>query len=420
MHSKRKYGYINVRLLKAVESLDEGRHKDFASHCLGAFFARSYWRRVWIVQEVINGRIVQVHCGSKCVPWAMVGELFDIYIMTEDFEFGTAEKVRHIHRQAGGPDIWQETPEGAGTNMESILYSPPFQGLSNIVLQRFHHQSSNLQELIELYDQLDSTDIRDRVYGLVGLANDCTSSMTLNVDYTVTATAVFHETMRFCKPPNAIEFGSILLDALKLRSSLPEMRHADLTNDSAEHLVEFRYIGKITKKCEAIHEDPSGSPIYCFDFSRPERDLRRTSPIHFYEHDMFLKGKHCQSHFSAEIGDRVYWVALTRHTLICRTSSRPRSLWKRLRVKDSYIPKSRAALVPHHDFKSATACLDIKLNCLRVAPDTRPLEGLSVGFGYLVGTQDLLNMLQGELPLTEEEYVDAKRKVMLSQFHRAF
>lgn len=46
---------------------------------IGTLFLRSYFKRLWVIQEVVNSSSAQVFCGSKTIPWdsmCMVTNLF--------------------------------------------------------------------------------------------------------------------------------------------------------------------------------------------------------------------------------------------------------------------------------------------------------------------------------------------------------
>ena len=38
-------------------------------HAIIKLFAREYWKRCWIVQEIALAKHVMFHCGSDCISW---------------------------------------------------------------------------------------------------------------------------------------------------------------------------------------------------------------------------------------------------------------------------------------------------------------------------------------------------------------
>ena len=69
---------------------------DFAA--VVSLFERDYWRRLWVVQEVLNARITTVYCGRTNVPWnvfAAASEIFRRHRSDLDHYFPGGTKDRN-------------------------------------------------------------------------------------------------------------------------------------------------------------------------------------------------------------------------------------------------------------------------------------------------------------------------------------
>ncbi len=108
---------------------------------------RPYWRRVWIIQEIMSGKEISSHCGSKFIDsqcwWA-------------------------FQQLVGSSDLRQSP--GAAIILQRQL-------LSRDHLNNPHsYQKVALSELLQLClgCESESLDIRDRIYGLVSLIEGVT------------------------------------------------------------------------------------------------------------------------------------------------------------------------------------------------------------------------------------------------------
>ncbi|KAN0093676.1 Heterokaryon incompatibility protein (HET) domain containing protein [Hyaloscypha variabilis] len=106
-----------------------------------ALCSLSYWRRTWIIQEVVLGKRIQIRLGNSSID----GE-----------NFATASKICLL----------------AAINEESLLMVDGFRMLS---LRRswFRGQKLTLLKLMEFSERSSCQNLRDRVYAMIGLASDC-------------------------------------------------------------------------------------------------------------------------------------------------------------------------------------------------------------------------------------------------------
>ncbi|KAL5329498.1 hypothetical protein ACEPPN_003012 [Leptodophora sp. 'Broadleaf-Isolate-01'] len=108
---------------------------------------RRYWTRLWIIQEVILSKSVQVQCGSHSVPWTSLSYLFDhlkTYVHAS-YQFSIASSAPFRLSQA-----WSLTVKrGVGS-------SPPA-----------------LADLVLLFKDSQCEDPRDTIFGLLGMTHVC-------------------------------------------------------------------------------------------------------------------------------------------------------------------------------------------------------------------------------------------------------
>ncbi|KAH8745021.1 hypothetical protein F5882DRAFT_423371 [Hyaloscypha sp. PMI_1271] len=112
----------------------------------------AYWSRLWIVQEVLLAKDLVLCFGDD----ARTSKSWNVLT-----------KARHTLSQI--PIFWPCDPD-IGERLEMIRYSLPFQ------LDRLRDRSGRgwpLHSLLEITENSLCREPRDKVYGLLGLANDC-------------------------------------------------------------------------------------------------------------------------------------------------------------------------------------------------------------------------------------------------------
>lgn len=120
---------------------------------------RNYWRRIWIVQEVMLAKKATIFCGSMHVNWyKLEGLINDLHRI---FEMGLAHTRSAYLRCARG-----------------VLSSPAIV-IAKAISTRSERKPS-LVTLLEVYRHHEATDIRDKIYALHGLAEDTEN---LPIDY---------------------------------------------------------------------------------------------------------------------------------------------------------------------------------------------------------------------------------------------
>lgn len=135
------------------------------------FFDREWFRRVWIRQEVAVAKTIMVMCGKERIKWNTLSLACDI--LTSPEIGGDFDSVTGMVSNRGQGARWVVTIE----TLREVWAKD--RGL-NLELLLLHGRGTN------------ATDARDRVYGLLGLADIADK---LRVDYTVSPQEVFKRTM---------------------------------------------------------------------------------------------------------------------------------------------------------------------------------------------------------------------------------
>ena len=158
---------------------------------------REWWYRAWVLQEFCVGRKVNFACGSKRLSLA----LFDNMIMTLNvIENISTSHVLHIEGQWLGASN-QNKPKSLSekADMTYVKHAIDF------LRQRLFHQHSLDQKKRSLLDLLvtfyvnlrprailRSTDPRDKIYGLLGIASDA-EQLKIAPDYSKSITEAYTE-----------------------------------------------------------------------------------------------------------------------------------------------------------------------------------------------------------------------------------
>lgn len=119
-----------------------------------ALCERNYWRRMWIIQELLLAKSAVIHCGLLDLNWSIL-----VRFLGELQEF-----------KKQGRDIY--TPLA-----HSILATPAMAMVKTKT--EWGATPQPLRVLVESYRHHQSTDIRDKVYALLGIAEG-TSDVTID------------------------------------------------------------------------------------------------------------------------------------------------------------------------------------------------------------------------------------------------
>jgi hypothetical protein len=166
-HSDEAMDYLKTRKSfiadrRRINKLEDPRK----AGALLALCERHYWRRIWIVQEIMLAKEATILCGEKKVSWIRLQQLVaDLQAISD-----RGQPIRP--RGATRPEVLRV--------LEKLLDSP-----ATVIVKaktQWDGTPQPLSKLLQLFPTQQSTDIRDKVYALHGLASD---SDTIEIDYSI-------------------------------------------------------------------------------------------------------------------------------------------------------------------------------------------------------------------------------------------
>lgn len=122
---------------------------------------RSYWNRLWIIQEVLVAKNARMQCGIDYANW----DYFDKFqVAFESGEIRTRNK-----------DKFKDLKSSSAFQLDKyqILY---------------HNRSSSLEDLLEVFSAAKCKEIKDKIYGLAGITKDAAN---LPLDYSKSIFEIF-------------------------------------------------------------------------------------------------------------------------------------------------------------------------------------------------------------------------------------
>ncbi|RDW89729.1 hypothetical protein BP6252_01761 [Coleophoma cylindrospora] len=153
--------------------------------------ARPYWKRMWIIQELFRARKILLQCGGDRLEWKTLVQVLR-KLSNDD---GTSASV---------------ASQVLGQSMPAQLHKQ----------RRFNHGSRSLLALLEMSADSLSSDPRDKLFALFGLAGDITNSTTfrepLLVDYAMSAFDLYEYVMEKYQGTEPIRLSNLLLAFLKV------------------------------------------------------------------------------------------------------------------------------------------------------------------------------------------------------------
>ncbi len=178
---------------------------------LRAVFKSPYWSRVWIQQEIVNATYLTIQCQKVFLP------MFNLY----HYDRLVRSQVSSIEEVK--PD-WYEVSANVRIPDRFGLV-PNFEPLQNWFLRGDSGTVSLLENLDSARD-LECTDDRDKVYGIMGLVSDSSHS-DLPIKYEDTVDQVYTNVAKFimtrCKSLGFIPYAGLDpgSDELNAKRSLP-------------------------------------------------------------------------------------------------------------------------------------------------------------------------------------------------------
>jgi hypothetical protein len=134
----------------------------------------SYWRRAWIIQEIVLAANVRLFCGNARIPW------LDFVMVYRNF----------YHKSIQAPSPEPQAPGGMSPEVspKKCLHGTSRNGNDGVAARdtlvglRKKDSQSLLLDVMALEHPFECFDIRDRVFGVLGLVTDAATFHT-SVDY---------------------------------------------------------------------------------------------------------------------------------------------------------------------------------------------------------------------------------------------
>ncbi|KAF2028046.1 HET-domain-containing protein [Setomelanomma holmii] len=177
----RKYQFVGRKLMKSIEGLLYNR----------------YFSRLWIVQEVLLARRVEVVCGNLWLGW---NEIRDAILSLSEKRLDLLPNAKYLFTgKKETPIHWTNIPE--------------------------HRLNLTLSECLTRYSSLKCENHRDKVYGLLGLVEGDYDVPV--IDYNKSLQEVYLDTVRIFLKPNKSDrtLRAAARDALNLGRSMEFSKH---------------------------------------------------------------------------------------------------------------------------------------------------------------------------------------------------
>ena len=182
------------RLKTSLDGLAERECPEIFHPALIPLSKRTYWSRVWVLQEFSVHKIVMIQCGSKRLDLITFGTAFHFCAFAE-WTLSTRSKLEDY------PEIKSKLRSVSGkTNSPSGAPNQLFGAR-----RRYYSETGERETLCSLLERtcmsdyskhsLNATDPRDKIYGLLGLATD-SGQLGIVPDYEKSIIEVYNDTSR--------------------------------------------------------------------------------------------------------------------------------------------------------------------------------------------------------------------------------
>ncbi|KAL6244333.1 hypothetical protein RBB50_008575 [Rhinocladiella similis] len=149
----------------------EARWRNLLDLCRGV-----YWTRTWIIQEFLRSPSLEVLVGTAKLDW----KSFEVVVATL--------KSTSLHSSTT-----TSTATAITTLVDQFMHTLPVR----LTLRRTHHSHSTLSDLVaEFYDS-KCAERRDKIYGILGIADDCNDTQGPQPDYSKHILEVYFEVYRY-------------------------------------------------------------------------------------------------------------------------------------------------------------------------------------------------------------------------------
>lgn len=167
---------------------------DSVVNLMGAFeelLSRDWFRRAWILQEIIMSKRRELRCGEWSISWDAVVEACNVVMedpflpngLQQYFQNGSAVCNR-IHLSDGLSKCWS-----CLSNLDSGV--PPPDGMSREEFEKMAEQALAFFPLLIISSHLEATDPRDKIFALSNIVFGYSRQQVPQIDYGMSAAEVF-------------------------------------------------------------------------------------------------------------------------------------------------------------------------------------------------------------------------------------
>ncbi|KAK7913838.1 hypothetical protein PG985_011541 [Apiospora marii] len=179
-----------------------------------SFLSRPYWTRVWIVQELCAAKRIILLCGEETASWTSFQES-PLLLPWTDYAM-------------------------VCLNLEKELYSVPSchtMAPYNLVVlrKRLQAEHASLGSLLTSCSQQAASDPRDRVFALLGLAND-EAAREVVPDYSLSPCSVYCSAIRAMFTKLSKRTNHETAEAAEIREAVQQCHHEALSKDDGPRI----------------------------------------------------------------------------------------------------------------------------------------------------------------------------------------
>ncbi|CAO2657858.1 Nn.00g071180.m01.CDS01 [Neocucurbitaria sp. VM-36] len=131
---------------------------------------RPWFKRAWVVQEIALGKSAIVVCGSKVFTWDMLSKTLSFVKTTRWYHHLHTEKMKHVKSLQKRPGIYRRVLQ----SRLSVGISPVYLNETRLAISSSAQDAARpppLRMLLDKHRFSMSSDPRDKVYALLGLAD---------------------------------------------------------------------------------------------------------------------------------------------------------------------------------------------------------------------------------------------------------
>jgi hypothetical protein len=215
-----------------------------------SLFERDYWRRLWVVQEILNARSKTVYCGSSKVPW-------DVYkLASQTFSQHRADLERYLpgkrrdkRRQTISPNQFSD--------WQVLVYQGP--GSLPDLSSYMEVREESLLEVLRACRRKIASDAKDKLFGILGIL-PVQIRDEFRADYSRSVKDVYTEVVDYLLKTtqcldvicDAIHF-PVHTDSANLPSYVPDWSHIPHTT-AMGHKYSFSAAGKSNASCKFLDD----------------------------------------------------------------------------------------------------------------------------------------------------------------------